>query len=156
MNIDKLISEAKEKGKKVNPWAVCTSSLGEKLGSKKRSEWTKGEKEKYESCVKDVKEKQKINEVGGYDDPMMFSKHAGGYIDDVKSTYNNIVTSLHTLEKINQEILDDKLRKSIETFLDSIEQPTNKLHTSIVDFEKKNIGKLRDTGLNRRDLGDYE
>jgi hypothetical protein len=99
---------------------------------------------------------RKINEVGGYDDPSMFNRHAGGYLEDVKSTYNNLVISLQTLDKISQEVLDDKLRKSINDFLDSIENPTDKLQKSIVDFEKKNIGKLRDTGLRRRDLGDEE
>jgi hypothetical protein len=152
MNIDKLIIEAKKKGKKVNPWAVCTSSLSKEFGTSERSEWSKPQKEKYESCVQDVKKKQKINEVGGYDDPRMFNRHAGGYLEDVKSTYNNLVISLQTLGKISQEVLDDKLRKSINDFLDSIENPTDKLQKSIIDFEKKNINKLRDTGLRHRDL----
>lgn len=62
MNIDKLILEAKKKGKKVNPWAVCTASLGEKIGSTERSEWSKTQKAKYERCVLDVKKKQGIKE----------------------------------------------------------------------------------------------
>jgi len=40
-----LLTEAK-KGKKVNPWAVCTTSVG------------RGDKDKYERCVMDVKKKQ--------------------------------------------------------------------------------------------------
>jgi flagellar motor protein MotB len=62
MNIDKLILEAKKKGKKVNPWAVCTASISGKIGSTERSEWTKSQKEKYEKCVLDVKKKQNVKE----------------------------------------------------------------------------------------------
>ena len=40
-----LLTEAK-KGKKVKPWAVCTASVG------------RGDKDKYERCVMDVKKKQ--------------------------------------------------------------------------------------------------
>lgn len=39
-----LLMEAK----KVNPWAVCTASVG------------RGDKDKYERCVMDVKKKQGI------------------------------------------------------------------------------------------------
>ena len=42
-----LLIEAK-KGKKVNPWAVCTASVG------------RSDKDKYERCVMDVKKKQGI------------------------------------------------------------------------------------------------
>ena len=62
MNIDKLILEAKKKGKKVNPWAVCTASIGGKIGSTERSDWSRTQKAKYERCVKDVKKKQNIKE----------------------------------------------------------------------------------------------
>lgn len=62
MNIDKLILEAKKRGKKVNPWAVCTASIGGNIGSTERSEWTKVQTAKYERCVKSVKEKQGIKE----------------------------------------------------------------------------------------------
>ena len=44
-----LLTEAK-KGKKVNPWAVCTSSVG------------RGDKDKYERCVMDVKKKHGVKE----------------------------------------------------------------------------------------------
>mgnify|MGYP005835589725 CR=1 FL=1 len=40
--------EEKKKGKAVNPWAVCTDSVGRE------------DKEKYERCVKKVKSKHKI------------------------------------------------------------------------------------------------
>jgi hypothetical protein len=42
--------ESKKKGKykAVNPWAVCTTSVGRE------------DKEKYEDCVTDVKKKHKI------------------------------------------------------------------------------------------------
>jgi hypothetical protein len=42
------IVEAKKKGKAVNPWAVCTKSVGRE------------DKDKYESCVMGVKEKHPI------------------------------------------------------------------------------------------------
>ena len=41
-------TEAKKKGKKVNPWAVCTKSVGRE------------DKEKYEKCVMDVKKEHPI------------------------------------------------------------------------------------------------
>jgi len=41
-------TEAKKKSKAVNPWAVCTESVGRE------------DKEKYERCVLDVKEKHPI------------------------------------------------------------------------------------------------
>jgi hypothetical protein len=44
-----LLTEAK-KGKKVNPWAVCTASVG------------RGDKDKYERCVMDVKKKHGVKE----------------------------------------------------------------------------------------------
>jgi len=44
--------EGKKKSK-YNPWAVCTDSLG--LEGKKRDEYTKKQKEKFERCVRDVK-----------------------------------------------------------------------------------------------------
>ena len=40
--------EAKKKGKKVNPWAVCTESVGRE------------DKDKYEKCVLDVKKEHPI------------------------------------------------------------------------------------------------
>ena len=43
----KVLEEAK---KKVNPWAVCTSSVG------------RGDKDKYERCVMDVKKKHGVKE----------------------------------------------------------------------------------------------
>jgi len=41
--------EAKKKGKKVNPWAVCNKTVGKKENP-----------EKFERCVMDVKEKHPI------------------------------------------------------------------------------------------------
>ena len=43
-----MSTEAKKKGKKVNPWAVCTKSVGRE------------DEEKYEKCVKDVKKEHPI------------------------------------------------------------------------------------------------
>ncbi len=42
-------TEAKKKGKKVNPWAVCNKSVGKKE-----------DPEKFERCVMDVKKKHPI------------------------------------------------------------------------------------------------
>jgi Zn-finger nucleic acid-binding protein len=42
------IVEAKKIGKAVNPWAICTKSVG------------RDDKEKYEKCVMDIKKKHKI------------------------------------------------------------------------------------------------
>lgn len=46
---EKEIGESKKKKRKINPWAICTDSVGRK------------DKEKYERCVKDVKMKNKGN-----------------------------------------------------------------------------------------------
>ena len=48
------ITEKKSKKGK-NPWAICTSSLSDEFGTSERSEWTKGQMNKYERCVKGVK-----------------------------------------------------------------------------------------------------
>ena len=44
--INRLIWEAKKSGKPVNPWAICTSSVGGKIGDTKRTDWTKDQKER--------------------------------------------------------------------------------------------------------------
>ena len=50
------MEEEKTKSKKgKNPWAICTSSLSDEFGTSERSEWTKGQMNKYERCVKGVK-----------------------------------------------------------------------------------------------------
>jgi hypothetical protein len=48
------IEESKKKNAK-NPWAICTAKMGEEFGTTERSEWTKKQKAKYESCVMGVK-----------------------------------------------------------------------------------------------------
>ncbi len=48
------IEESKKKKEK-NPWAICTAKMGEEFGTSERSEWTKKQKAKYESCVMGVK-----------------------------------------------------------------------------------------------------
>jgi hypothetical protein len=158
MNIDKLILEAKKKGKKVNPWAVCTASIGEKIGSTERSDWTKSQKEKYERCVLDVKKKQNIkentiNEVGGYDDPSMFAMHAGGQAGHLKGSYNALSEILNHLNKIgSEEVIDDDLKMDIDDFLSQIEGPMKKLSKTIINFEKKNLGNLRGGRPTPKDL----
>ena len=50
-----------EDGGEVNPWAVCTSSLG--LEGKKKKDYSTKEKNKYEKCVMSVKGKLKENRI---------------------------------------------------------------------------------------------
>lgn len=52
------MSEAKKKDK-ANPWAICTSQLGKEFGTRERHMWSAKEKNKYERCVKDVKQSLK-------------------------------------------------------------------------------------------------
>jgi ParB-like chromosome segregation protein Spo0J len=42
--------QSKKKNEK-NPWAICTTTMGEKFGTTERSEWTKKEKNKYEKPI---------------------------------------------------------------------------------------------------------
>lgn len=57
------MSESKKKNKKgkeePNPWAICTSQLGKEFGTRERHMWSSKEKNKYERCVKDVKQSLK-------------------------------------------------------------------------------------------------
>jgi hypothetical protein len=55
------IEEAKKKGKKDknNPWSICTAQLGKEFGTRERHLWSAKEKNKYERCVKDVKQSLK-------------------------------------------------------------------------------------------------
>ena len=54
---DGEMSEGKKKKKsKYNPWAICTAQLGKEFKTTERSEWTTKQKNKYERCVKQVKE----------------------------------------------------------------------------------------------------
>lgn len=52
------IEESKKK-KKVNPWAICTAQLGKKFKTTERHLWNTKQKNKYERCVKDVKQSLK-------------------------------------------------------------------------------------------------
>jgi len=45
----------------VNPWAICTSSLG--LEGRERESYSKSESEKYERCVRDVKKQNEIRQI---------------------------------------------------------------------------------------------
>lgn len=146
--INRLIWEAKKYGKPVNPWAICTKSVGDKIGNTERSEWTKDQKERYEKCVKDVKKKSpikenRINEYGGYDDPSMYAKHAGSYMGEVKNAYNDIASVLNSLNELKAEILDDTLRKEVESFLTQLRTPLNRLAKAYIETEKKHLGALR-------------
>ena len=59
--IVRRIHAAKDKAEdfEVNPWAVCTESIGKTEGTTERSEWSEDAKERYERCVKKVKTKSK-------------------------------------------------------------------------------------------------
>jgi len=59
INVELGEAKSKKTKKKVekNPWAICTSSLD--LDGKKRDDYTKGEKKKFERCVLDVKKSLK-------------------------------------------------------------------------------------------------
>lgn len=52
-------SKRKKGSKKLNPWAICTSQLGKEFGTRERHMWNAKEKNKYERCVKDVKQSLK-------------------------------------------------------------------------------------------------
>src|SRR6056300_1785961 len=45
----------------VNPWAICTSSLG--LEGRERDSYSKSESEKYERCIRDVKKQNEIRQI---------------------------------------------------------------------------------------------
>ena len=150
--ISRLIWEAKKKGKKVNPWAVCTSSIAKTAGTTERSEWSKKEMDNYEKCVMDVKkgvkeaemeETNMINEVGGYDDPSIFAQHAGGYMDSLKGSFNQIIESLNDINNTSDEILDDELRNQLHSFLDEMKNPITKLGKNILKADKRNIDRLK-------------
>ena len=62
-----------------NPWAVCTSSLG--LEGKKRENYTKTEKNKYEKCVLSMKEEIKESDIRRMVDRVINeSSHDGSYM----------------------------------------------------------------------------
>jgi len=62
-----------------NPWAVCTSSLG--LEGKKRENYTKTEKNKYEECVLSMKKEIKENDIRRMVDRVINeSSHGGSYM----------------------------------------------------------------------------
>jgi hypothetical protein len=128
--INRLIWEAKKSGKPVNPWAICTTSVGRE------------DKAKYERCVKDIKKKSpikegNINEVGGYDDPGMYAKHAEAYFGNIKEKYNEVVMALQFLANLSPEILDDPLRAGVEKFLDSVEGPLKEFAKIAIEAEKR-------------------
>jgi len=47
---DDGLEEEKEK----NEYAICTISISKTAGTKKRSEWSKKETQRYKNCLKDV------------------------------------------------------------------------------------------------------
>jgi hypothetical protein len=50
----------KKKNKKINPFAICTSQLGNEFGTTERHLWNSKQNNKYERCVKAIK--QSMNE----------------------------------------------------------------------------------------------
>lgn len=58
---DGEMSESKKKkSKKINPFAICTSQLGNEFGTTERHLWNSKQNNKYERCVKAIK--QSMNE----------------------------------------------------------------------------------------------
>lgn len=55
LTFKKFINE--KKNQKKNAYAICTSSIGKKAGTTKRSEWTKKQKQEYDDCIEDIKNK---------------------------------------------------------------------------------------------------
>ena len=55
----KMMGMSEAKKKEQNPWAICTAQMGKEFGTTERSEWSKGQMNKYERCVKDVKKSLK-------------------------------------------------------------------------------------------------
>jgi hypothetical protein len=55
-SFSEFIAEKKKKQSK-NPYAICTAQIGKKAGTTKRSEWTKSQKDDYDKCIEDVKNK---------------------------------------------------------------------------------------------------
>ena len=51
-------TEGKKKSK-YNAWAICTSQMGKEFKTTERSQWSAKQKNKYERCVKDVKQSLK-------------------------------------------------------------------------------------------------
>lgn len=48
------LSDINEAQKPKSAYKICTSSVGRTAGTKKRSEWSKSELDKYERCLADV------------------------------------------------------------------------------------------------------
>lgn len=93
--IDRLIWESKKSGKPVNPWAICTASVGNKIGSTKRADWTETEKKRYDKCLKDIIEKSSLKEHHGEDwDPKILDMSLNTFLDKLKAIdkfgYNKI------------------------------------------------------------------
>jgi hypothetical protein len=65
MPTENEMKEGKKKSK-INPFAICTSSLGKIFGSTERSDWTKTQMNHYERCVmalkKGVKKREDVKE----------------------------------------------------------------------------------------------
>ena len=58
MPTESQMTEGNKKTKD-NAWAICTSQLGKQFKTTERSEWSAKQKNKYERCVKDVKQSLK-------------------------------------------------------------------------------------------------
>ena len=56
-NDRKMMGEEEE----VNPWAICTSSLG--LEGRERDSYSKSESDKFERCVRDVKKQNEVRQI---------------------------------------------------------------------------------------------
>ena len=56
---DRQMMGMSEEDEKSNPWAICTSQLGKEFGTTKRHLWSAKQNNKFERCVKDVKQSLK-------------------------------------------------------------------------------------------------
>jgi hypothetical protein len=70
-----------------------------------------------------------LSEVGGYDDPYAMARHEGDYMDEIGEYFGGIIDCYSGLQDIYGNIMDDKLRRALNTFLtdlsDGIEEFNN-------------------------------
>ena len=90
-----------------------------------------------------TKNRLRLDEYGGYDDPNMYARHAGAYMEELKQSYNDMSKILNHLDKLSGEVLDDTMRKELEKFLKGMVAPLNTLAKNITNTEKKHLGALR-------------
>jgi len=109
---DGEMSEGKKKKKsKYNPWAICTAQLGKEFKTTERSEWSPKQKNKYERCVKQVK--QDVNE------------GKNPYMTILESKFENLIKNniQGRISKKNFVSLLESNPKNMETSINLIGKP---------------------------------